>query len=122
MSFACAFAFVWTLWFTLPPTDGASGLRFSQFIFNPFVLPTMIITGLVAGLVVSPIVHFGISGRHYLRSTTIVCTTAIGWIFILTPVSPRFALFGVAPAILAAVGFCRFLPYTNIHGPSNYVA
>ena len=113
-SFSSAVLFVWSLWHSLPPTDGAYGSPFLMMLLDPFVLTVMVPTAFVAGLLMGPIVHFTIAGRHFRRSMFILVGSLSIWIATVTPISAWKMLFGLLPVLACSLAACRFLQFTQL--------
>ena len=107
-----AMFFVWIQWAFLPLDDQASRFGFFQGFLDPFVLSVLVPTAFISGLVASIIVHFVISGRNIRRSFSIIIAVTFLWVGITTPFSTSVGLFGVFPAVLVALCFCRFSKFT----------
>ncbi|MBL0211962.1 MAG: hypothetical protein IPQ13_13790 [Holophagaceae bacterium] len=120
-SFGAALLFIWLLWLTLQPSDWAFGTRFTQVIFNPMVLMILLPTALIAGLLVSPIIHYSIAGRHHRRCMAIVFGGVYGWIALITPFSPKVALLGIALVLALALLICRYSSFTQLAGKTPSV-
>ena len=120
-SFVAAVLFVAVLWFSLPATDASRKGPFLEPLVNPFVLTVLCPVAMIIGLAVGPIVHFGISHRHFRRSLTIIVGSILGWITVLTPVSVKAMFIGLAPVLIAALVFCRVSSFTKLSASSSLV-
>ncbi|NWJ42610.1 MAG: hypothetical protein HXX12_16735 [Geothrix sp.] len=113
-SFVAAVFFVVMVWFSLPATDAARKGPFLEPLTNPFVLTVLCPVAMVIGLVVGPIVHFGISGRHFRRSLSTVIGSVLVWIALITPLSVGVMFIGLAPVLVVAIIFCRVSSFTRL--------
>ncbi|NWJ42594.1 MAG: hypothetical protein HXX12_16650 [Geothrix sp.] len=120
-SFIAGVLFVALLWFSLPASDASRKGPFLEPLVNPFVLTVLCPVAMIVGLVVGPIVHIAISHRHFRRSLAILIGSVFGWIAVLTPLSVKVMLIGLAPVLIGALVFCRLSPLTRLPANSSIV-
>jgi len=101
--FVIALAFIATIQFTLPPSDGAYGQGVFTTLGNPFVRTIVTPVALVSGLLASPVLFFSLRRRRLAVALPIVFSSVILAVAVTTPLSQ---LLGLASAFVALALSC----------------
>ena len=113
-AFVTALAFIATIQFTLPPTDGAYGQSILTTLGDPFVRTIATPVPLVSGLLASPVLFFSLRRRRLAVALPIVFSSVILAVAVTTPLSHLLGLVSAFVALVLSCVLCARMRATSL--------
>jgi hypothetical protein len=112
-AFLIAFAFVATIYFTLPPTDEAYGRGLFHLLANPFVITIATPVAVVAGALAAPLLYFCLRRRKLSVALPFVFGSVLVAVAFITPWSQMLGLFSSIAALVVSCIACTQIRATS---------
>ena len=112
--FATALAFVATIQFTLPPSDGAYGQGVFTTLGDPLVRTIATPVALVSGLLASPVLFFSLRRCRLAVALPIVFSSVILAVAVATPFSQLLGLASAFAALAVSCVLCARIRVTSL--------
>ena len=114
----CAFAFLLSLWWNLPPSDAARQASPIAIFADPFFVSGAVLAGVSVGFIAFPFVYFAIRNRRLDTTAVFIVLIVLAEIVAVTPFSRRIGLVGAPIALGVALLTARY-SRLKVFGPAE---